>query len=108
MFFLSPHDSSESFNIILSVNLDKSDGRNSIPTRILKLLNKDISDQVAILFSHSFSSEIFSSISKNSKLMQIYKKWQDQSVQTIDQFMHSLRDRPQILLLILNEFKQIN
>ena len=41
-FFKAPTDSTEFWNIISSLNLDNSDGPNSIPTRILKLLNKDI------------------------------------------------------------------
>ena len=51
-----------------------SDGPNSIPIRILKLLNKDISDQLAILFNQSFSSSIFPSILKTSETIPIYKK----------------------------------
>ena len=50
------------------------DGPNSIPIKILKLLNKDISDQLAILFNQSFSSGIFPSILKTSKIIPIYKK----------------------------------
>ena len=42
--------------------------------KILKLLNKDISDQLAILFNQSFSSGIFPSILKTSKIIPIYKK----------------------------------
>ena len=60
--------------MISSLNQNKSDGRNSIPTKILKLLNKDISDQLAILFNQSFSSCIFPSILKTSKIIPIYKK----------------------------------
>ena len=41
-FFKTPADSTEFCNIISSLNLDNSDGPNSILTRILKLLNKDI------------------------------------------------------------------
>ena len=59
---------------ISSLNRDKSDGPNSIPIKILKLLNKDISDQLAILFNQSFSSGIFPSILKTSKIIRIYKK----------------------------------
>ena len=44
------------------------------PIKILKLLNKDISDQLAILFNQSFSSGIFPSILKTSKIIPIYKK----------------------------------
>ena len=72
--FLTPTDSTEVSNIIFSLNQNKSDGPNSIPIKILKLLNKDISDQLAILFNQSFSSGIFPSILKTSKIIPIYKK----------------------------------
>ena len=73
-FFLTPPDSTEVSNIIFSLNQNKSDGPNSIPIKILNLLNKDISDQLAILFNQSFSSGIFPSILKTSKIIPIYKK----------------------------------
>ena len=38
-FFLTPPDSTDVFNIIFSLNQNKSDGPNSIPIKILKLLN---------------------------------------------------------------------
>ena len=41
-FFVTPTDSTEVSNIISSLNQNKSDGPNSIPIKILKLLNKDI------------------------------------------------------------------
>ena len=72
--FTTPTDSTEVFNIISSLNQDKSDGPNSIPFKILKLLNKAISDQLAILFNQSFSSGIFPSILKTSNIIPIYKK----------------------------------
>ena len=40
----------------------------------MKLLNKDISDQLAILFNQSFSFGIFPSLLKTSKIIPIYKK----------------------------------
>ena len=73
-FFITPTDSTEVSNIISSLNQDKSEGPNTIPVKILKLLNKDISDQLAILFNHSFSSGTFSSILEISKIIPIYKK----------------------------------
>ena len=72
--FLTPTDSTEVSNIISSLNRNKSDGPNSIPIKILKLLNKDISDQLATLFNQSFSSGMFRSILKTSKIIPIYKK----------------------------------
>ena len=73
-FFLTPTDSTEVSNIIFSLNQNKSDGPNSIPIKIVKLLNKDISDQLAILFNQSSSSGIFPSILKTSKIISVYKK----------------------------------
>ena len=58
-FFITPTDSTEVSNIISSLNQSKSHGPNSISITILKLLNKDISDQLAILFNQSFSSGMF-------------------------------------------------
>ena len=62
-FFITPTDSTEVSNIS-SLNQDKSDGPNSISIKILKPLNKVISDQLAILFNQSFYSGIFPSIFK--------------------------------------------
>ena len=72
--FLTSTDSIEVYNIIFSLNQNKSDGPNSIPIKILKLLNKDASDQLATLFNQSFSSGIFPSNLKTSKIIPIYKK----------------------------------
>ena len=73
-FFITLTDSTDVSNIISSLNKDKIDGPNSIPIKILKLLNKDISDQLAILFNNPFSYGIFPSILKTSKTIPIYKK----------------------------------
>ena len=72
-YFITKTDSLEVFNINDILHLDQSDGPNSISTRILKPLNKDISDQLAILFNQSFSSGIFPSIWKTSKVIPVYK-----------------------------------
>ena len=73
-FFVTPTDSTDVSNIISSLNQHKSDGPNSIPIKILKLLNKDIIDQLAILFNQSFFSGRFPSILKTSKIIPIHKK----------------------------------
>ena len=100
-FFLTPTDSTEVSNIIFSLNQNKSDGPNSIPIKILKLLNKDISDQLAILFTQSFSSGIFPSILKTSKIIPIYKKGSKLEysnyrpislLSNIDKFLESITD----------------
>ena len=74
LFFITPTDSTEFSNIISSFNQKRSDGPNVIPIKTLKMLNKDISDKLAILFHESFSSGIYSSILKTSKNIPIYKK----------------------------------
>ena len=53
-FFITSTDSTQVSNFISSLNQDKSDCTNSIPIKILKLLNKDMSNQLAI-----FSQPIF-------------------------------------------------
>ena len=73
-FFATSTNSTEVPNIISSLNEGKSDGPNSIPMKILKLLDKGISSQLAILFNQSFSSRIFPSVLKTSKIIPIYKK----------------------------------
>ena len=50
-FFITPIVSTGVSNIISCLNKKKSDGPNSIPIKILKLLNKDISDQLPIVFN---------------------------------------------------------
>ena len=73
-FLITPTDSTNFSNIISSLNQDKGDGPNSIPIKILKLLNKDISDQLSVLFNQSFSSGIFPSNFKTGKIIPIYTK----------------------------------
>ena len=76
IILLALADSTDVSNII-SLNLDKSDGPNSIPTRFSKLLNKDISGQLTFFLTnifplvYSFSIENqqnYSNIQKRSKL----------------------------------------
>ena len=74
LFFITLTDSTEFSNIISSFNRKRSDGPNVIPIKTLKMLNKDISDKLAILFHESFCSGIYSSILKTSKNIPIYKK----------------------------------
>ena len=74
LFLTTPTDSTEISNIISSLNPPKIDEPNSISIKILQLLNKGVSDQLAILFNQSFSSGIFHSILKTSKIIPIHKK----------------------------------
>ena len=58
LFFITPTDCEEIISTISSLSDNKSSGPNSIPTRILKLLRKDVSTQVVDIFNPSFSSGI--------------------------------------------------
>ena len=73
-FFISPTDKFEVSNIISSLNPLKTIGPNSIPTKVLKMLNKDISDQLTSLFNVSFSTGVFPSLLKVSKIIPVHKK----------------------------------
>ena len=52
-FFIIPIDFIEVSDIISSVDINKAVEPNSIPTKVLKLLNKDISNQLFSLFNLS-------------------------------------------------------
>ena len=61
-FFITPTEFIEFSDIISSLDVHKVVGPNSIPTKALKLLNKDLFNQLASLFNLSLSSGIFSNI----------------------------------------------
>ena len=72
--FISPTDKTEIENIISSLDSNKSVGPNSIPTKVLKVLQNDISSQLSEIFNISFSSGVFSSILKTAKVIFVHKK----------------------------------
>ena len=72
LFFITPTGSQEIISIISSLSDNKSSGPNSIPTRILILLKKDISTQLVDIFNLSFSSEIYPTPLKTAKLIPIH------------------------------------
>ena len=72
-FFMNSTDKNETKNI-LSYDSLKSIGSNSIPTKILKLLSKDVSTLFTELLNLSFSESVFASILKTYKVIPIYKK----------------------------------
>ena len=73
--FLSPSDKNEIISIISALDSRKTSGPNGIPIKILKLMKNDISDQLAVLFNLSFTSGLFPTILKASKVAPIYKKY---------------------------------
>ena len=73
-FFLSPTDKEEIKLILSSLDISKATGPYSIPTKVLKLLKNDISDQVADLFFLSFITGSFPTLLKTAKVIPIIKK----------------------------------
>ena len=73
-FFIKPVDKIEIQNIILSLNPLQAVWRNSFPTKILKSLSNDISNQLSELLNLSFTIGGFPSILKSSKVIPIFKK----------------------------------
>ena len=61
-FFLSPTDKEEIKQILSSLDISKETSPYSIPTKVLKLLKNDISDQLADLFNLSFTTGSFPTI----------------------------------------------
>ena len=73
-FFITPTDSEEVISIISSLSDNKSSGPNSIRTRILKLLKKDILTHLVDIFNLSYSSGIYPTPLKTAKVIPIHKK----------------------------------
>ena len=69
-FFLNPASPQEIFDIILSFDLKKSLGPNSIPIYILKISNNFLSDALAEIINLSFKTGIFPDLCK----LAIFKK----------------------------------
>jgi len=72
--FIKPTDSTEILTIINSLDLTKSSGPNSIPVRIMKLLNTELSEHFSNIFNLSFTNGIFPDILKIAKVVPIHKK----------------------------------
>ena len=60
--------------VISSLNINKSCGPNSIPTKILHLVQNQISKHLATICNLYFSTEIFPTILKTVKVIPIHKK----------------------------------
>ena len=74
LFFITPMDSEEIIPIITSPSDNESFCPKSIPTRILKLLKKEISIHLVDIFNLSFSSGIYPTPLKTGKIIPIHKK----------------------------------
>ena len=72
-FFFTPVDSDEIRKIILQLDINKSNGPYSIPLQILKMMLKELSDVLAIIFNLSLQSGSFIDLLKVVKVIPIYK-----------------------------------
>ena len=82
--FIIPTDNEEVISIISSLSDNKSSCPN-IPTRILKLLNEDISTHLVDIFNLCFYSGICPTPLKTAKVIPMQKKTQNLNVITTDQ-----------------------
>ena len=73
-FIITSTNKEEIYKIIPTLNSNKSCGPNSIPTKILHLLQDQISNDLATICFLSFSTGAFPTIPKTAKVIPIHKK----------------------------------
>ena len=73
-FFISPCTAEEISALILSLKNGKSSGPNSIPVKLLKILNFPLSKNLAVLINESFLTGTFPKKLKIAKVVPILKK----------------------------------
>ena len=73
-FFVSPVSKEEIERTILSMKIGKSTGPNSIPTNVLKLTYKIISEPISTIVNNSFKTGIYPDMFKVAKIIPLHKK----------------------------------
>ena len=73
-FLITSTNKEEIYKVISSLKSNKSCGPNSIPTKVLHLLQDQISNHLATIWNLSFSTGVFSPILKTAKVIPIHKK----------------------------------
>ena len=73
-FFIFPCTSDEVSEVIKSLKNGKSSGPNSIPIKLLKILDPHISADLSILINESFETGIFPDKLKIAKVVPVFKK----------------------------------
>ena len=86
-FFLSPINKEEIKFILSSLDINKSTGPYSIPSKVLNMLKNNISEQLADFFHFSFTTGTFPTLLKTAKVIPIYKKILNQISQIIVQYL---------------------
>ena len=74
-FFLSPNKKEEIKFILSYLDVNKSTGPYSIPSKVLNMLKNNISEQLSDLFKLSFTTGTFPTLSKTAKVISIHKKY---------------------------------
>ena len=70
-FFFSPDNKEEIKTILSSLDISKTTGPCSIPSKVLNMLKNDISEQLADLFNLSFTTGSFLTLLKTVKVIPI-------------------------------------
>ena len=86
-FFLSPTNKEEIKFILSSLDINKSAGPYSIPSKFLNVLKNDISEHLADLFNLSFTTGTFPTLLKTVKVISIHKKILNQISQIVVQYL---------------------
>ena len=71
-FIITSTNKKEIYKIISSLNSNKHCGPNSIPTKVLLLLQDQISNHLATICNLSFSTGVFPGIMKTAKVIPIH------------------------------------
>ena len=73
-FLITSTNKEEIYKIVTFLNSNKSCGPNSIPTKVLHLLQEQISNHLATICNLSFSTGAFPDFLKTAKVIPIHKK----------------------------------
>ena len=73
-FLITSRNKEEFYKIITSLNSNKPSGPKSIPTKVLHLLQDQISNHLVSICNLSFSTGVFPAILKTAKVIPIHKK----------------------------------
>ena len=85
-FFITPTTDEETSDIISDLNVRKSTGPNSIPTKVIKQIKDVISAPLAKLITRSFHNGVLPNILKIAEVILIFKSESRVAVTTIGQF----------------------
>ena len=91
MFILTPTNTEKIEGIIKTLNIRKSIGPDSIPTRLLKQFFKEISRPIEKLINLSFETGIFPDALKLARIIPILKKRDFTAMQPLQTYFIDIR-----------------